>query len=181
MKIYKTLLGIAAAGMLLASSVVAVAAGPFTAANNALFDASEAYYGGAEGVPDFQFTRAEFGQTELGQLIHLGAENVVATLAGYTVVYNAATDAVDVYRAEGTYSEGKEARQRTGEAAYFDCGFPMTFGSIVEHAGELICIPGSSVGTASTSPQAVYVGTTPGTARSCTFDAASDGVDVHSC
>jgi hypothetical protein len=52
----------------------------------------------------------------------------------------------------GGYSEAKSAKQRQGEDAYFDCGFPMTFGTIESIGGVLTCIPGSSVGTASTSP-----------------------------
>jgi hypothetical protein len=56
---------------------------------------------------------------------------------------------------EGGYSEAKPAKQRQGEEAYFDCGFPMTYGTIESIGGVLTCIPGSAIGEASTSPSIV--------------------------
>jgi NhaP-type Na+/H+ or K+/H+ antiporter len=43
------------------------------------------------------------------------------------------------------------------------------------------CAAQSLVGSASTVPQPVLLGTIPGQSRSCTFDTLGDGKDVHSC
>jgi hypothetical protein len=172
----------------LAAAILAVgltlspaAAGPFDTTAAPI----EQYIGQQEGVPDFNFTKAEFGNSEWGAVAHLLVESGVYLVNGATVVYNAATDAVDVYVSVGTYSEAKEAKQRTGEAAYFDCGFLMTYGEIVMHAGKPHCIPGSAVGTASTSPQSVYSHTIGAVARSCTFETNDGNGDPsghqHSC
>lgn len=139
-------------------------AGPFETAN--------AYYGNKYGVPDFTFTKSEFGNTTLGQLIHLGAEVVVEKVKGATVVYNPATGEVNVW---GTIPASKGTQAST-YPAYSKCfgtyGFIDSLGA---------CIPGSSVGSESSPASTVLLSTTPGTPRTCSFDAGKDGKDVHSC
>lgn len=143
-------------------------AGPFETAN--------AYYSGKYGVPDFTFTKSEFGKTALGQNIHLAGEVIVETIFGATVVYIPGSPEVLVFEARGTNSEAKEAKTYGGNSSCFG-----TYGMEIMHAGQPLCLPGSSVGSASTSVYQVQVGTIAAVPRSCSFDAASDGKDVHSC
>jgi hypothetical protein len=171
MKIRSFVMALAAAAAFAFTSSVALA-GPFTAANNAAFNAANAKYGNESGVPDFQFTKSEFGNTELGQLIHLGAEVVVATVKGYTVIYNPATDAVHVYVNAGKGYSEPTMTTSTLKA----CGPGHWFTQNV--GGKIWCTPAHLVGN---SGGPTYSHTNPAIARSCTFDAASDGIDVHSC
>lgn len=142
----------------------AAVAGPFEDAN--------AYYGAKYGVPDFTFTKAEFGNTNLGRLIHLGAEVVVEAIAGATVVYNPATQAVDVY------VTGSEFKGRTLFAT--DRCLLLSGKTALGVAGaDGICLPADTqVGNAGGLG---YSHTNPAINRSCSFDAGKDGVDVHSC
>lgn len=55
-----------------------------------------------------KFTKAEFGNTNLGAILHLGSEMAVTIIHGYTVVYNPAKDAVDVYVNAGAGFNGKD-------------------------------------------------------------------------
>ena len=141
----------------------------------------ETYLGsGANGqpkVPDFNFTRQDFHQnSELKAIGHLTKDLIVATVHGYTVTYNPKTDEVKVYGWVGGFSEAKEAKTYGADSSCFG-----TYGIETLVGGVPTCIPGSSVGTASTSPLKVLLSTTPGQERSCTWDPKSDGNDTHTC
>lgn len=150
--------------------------GTLAPAHAGAFDKANAYYSSKYGVPDFKFTRSEFGKTGLGRAIHLGGEVLVETFLGATVVYNPKTDTVYIWGSIGGYSEPETVKQYSDNSSCFG-----TYGMEVSIGGVMTCIPGSSVGSGSTSPQRILTGTVPGSARSCTFDAGKDGVDVHSC
>lgn len=162
------------------SIICAVAAFTFMVPQAAVagpFETASAYYGNKYGVPDFTFTKSEFGNTSLGQKIHLKLEVIVEHFWGATVVYNPATDEVLVWGSVGSYSPGKEPD--TVDPYTSGCSF--TYGSVVMVGGTPFCVPGSSVGTASSHPQTVLLSHTPAKPRECTFDAGKDGFDVHSC
>lgn len=157
--------------ILAAASIVSMGslslAGPFETAN--------AYLGGKYGVPDFTFTKSEFGRTNIGQLIHLGAELVVERIAGATVVYNPATNEVLVWGTIAATS-GTAAKQYASGSGCFG-----TYGTVVSFGTQSVCVPGSSIGSEGSPERTVLLSTTPGTPRSCSFDAGKDGIDVHSC
>jgi hypothetical protein len=140
------------------------------------------YYGAAKGksngvkVPDFHFTRSEFETTFGGPALHLLLEAGYAKLKGYTVVYYPGTNAVKVYKDAGNgYSEPTQTREM-----WETCGpgswFITTVGTNPEN--NKWCTPAHLVGK---SGGLTEVGTIPGTARKCTFDAGKDGFDIHSC
>lgn len=138
---------------------------------------SSAYYGNKYGVPDWSMTRAEFGNSDFAALFHLGFEALYEVKHGFAIHYSPATNEVKIWRLEGTNSGVQAPKQRTGEAAYFDCGFPMTYGSIEVVGGVPTCIPGDSIGSASTSVYSVLDKVIPAKARECTFT----GIHTHSC
>lgn len=140
------------------------------------FDNANAYYSQKYGVPDFKFTKSEFGNTNLGRVLHLGVEVLVETFWGATVVYNPKTDTVYVWGSIGGYSEPENVKQYSADSTCFG-----TYGMEVSIGGVATCIPGSSVGSASTVPQPVLLGVIGAKDRSCTFDAGKDGLDVHTC
>lgn len=146
-----------------------VQAGPFETVAAPL----ESFYGSQSGVPDFKFTKSEFGATTLGAIVHLGADALVATVKGYTVVYNPAKNAVDVYVNGGKGFDGKiiyatsKCQLLSGITAL---GNPGTDG---------ICLPADTLVGNAGGP--AYSHTDPAIARSCTWDPKSDGVGVHSC
>jgi hypothetical protein len=167
----------------LAAAVLAVglmlspaAAGPFDTTAAPI----EQYIGQQEGVPDFNFTKAEFGNSEWGAVGHLLVETGVYLVNGATVVYNAATDEVLIWEGRGTNSEAKSAKHYPEGSGCFG-----TYGTVEFIGGVKTCIPGSSVGSASTSVYAVHTGTTPAQARSCTFETNDGNGDPsghqHSC
>lgn len=159
---------IAAAALSLVSMSSAIAGPAWNAANNSLSD----YYGNKYGVPDWNMTRAEFGNSDFAALLHLGAEGAYELVNGFTVVYSPATDEVLIWESRGTNSEAKEAKTYGGNSSCFG-----TYGMEVMHAGKPLCLPGSSVGSASTSVYQVHVGTIPAQDRVCTFE----GIHGHTC
>jgi hypothetical protein len=175
----KRLATIAIASVAMCASLVPAHAGPaWDFANNTLSN----YYGNKYGVPDWNMSRDEFKNSWLPNsdtlaLLHLGKEAAFEFKHDFVVVYSPATNEVKIWRTMGTNSGVQAPKQRTGEAAYFDCGFPMTYGSIELIGGVPTCIPGDSVGSASTSVYSVHVGTIPAQARECTFT----GIHTHTC
>lgn len=162
------------AAALSVASVTAAFAGPFETAN--------AYLGGKYGVPDFTLTKSEFGNTAIGQTIHLGAEIVVEKIKGATVVYNPATASVDVY--VDKYVNGGSGFN--GKTIYADSKCKLLSGktALGNPGPDGICLPADTlVGNQGGMSYAgtFYDSTVPGTPRSCTFDAGKDGKDVHSC
>lgn len=148
-------------------SIAPAHAGPFENAN--------AYYGNKYGVPDFTFTKAEFGNTNLGRLIHLGIDVLVEHFHGATVVYNPATGEVLVWGDSGAPGDdfnpdvipNKFCGPDAPETATRDGGY---------------CDYATSNATLAPSVGGPYLKETiPAVARSCTFDAKSDDIDVHHC
>lgn len=142
----------------------------------------ETYYGsganGQPGVPDFKFTRDNFAKSDLKAIAHLTLDAGISHFKGYTIYYNPGKDEVLVWGSVGSYSEAVEAK--TIGYGVIDCG-AMTYGTIEYIGGVPTCVAGSSIGTASTSPQPVLLGTIPGQTRSCTWDPGKQGGDTHSC
>jgi hypothetical protein len=132
-------------------------------------------YGTDYSVPDWTFTKSEFGNTDLGASLHLGADAVLEVIGGFTVDYNPATGEVKVWRPEGTNSEAKEAKTYPINSGCFG-----TYGLYESIGGVMTCIPGSSVGTASTSVYSVLDHTIPAQARSCTYTVNISG-EGHTC
>lgn len=150
---------------LMLSASTATLAGPFETAN--------AYYGAKYHVPDFKFTKAEFGNTPWGQVIHLGKDAFIEHFKGATVVYNPAKNEVRVYVNSGSAFNGRiifatsKCQLLSGKTAL---GNPGPDG---------ICLPADTLVGNNGGPSLSSV--TPAQARSCTFDAGKDGKDVHSC
>jgi hypothetical protein len=145
-------------------------AGPFETAN--------AYYGNKYGVPDFHFTKAEFGNTVLGQNIHLGLEAVVEHVKGATVVYNPATDEVLVW-AVSHGSEGDDHNPGVipnKHCAALDATAPQ------KRQGGFCDYATSNATLAPSTDSGIYLaGTIPATARECTFKVNVNGAHEHSC
>ena len=167
----KSMLALVVAMCALATASIA---GPFETAN--------AYLGGKYGVPDFTFNKTEFGNTALGQTIHLGAELVVEKVKGATVVYNPATASVDVY--VDKYVNGGSGFN--GKTIYANSKCKLLSGktALGNPGPDGICLPADTlVGNAGGLSYLgnFYDSTIPGTARTCSFDAGKDGIDKHSC
>jgi hypothetical protein len=146
--------------------------GAVAPANADPFDVANWAYGKAYNVPDFKFTKSEFGSTYNKQLLHLAIETGVVLLKGAKVVYHPATNEIWVYGYAGAgYSEPTQTRE-TIEA----CGPGHWFTQVV--GGDIWCTPAHLVGN---SGGTYLAGVIPGTVRECTFDAANDKKDVHKC
>jgi len=142
-------------------------AGPFETAAAPF----ENYYGSQHGVPDFTFTKAEFGNTNLGAIVHLGAEVVYATVHGYTVVYNPATDEVLVwsgntpeFKGRTIYADTKCELLPRGSGKWV-LGIPSAGGGC-----EYDTLAGNAGGS-------VVIGVIGATERECTWTAKHE----HSC
>lgn len=183
MNIKHMIAGLVVASMLALSTIGAAVAGPFETFAAPL----ETYYGsGANGqpeVPDFHFTKAEFGNTNFGAILHLGAEAVVAHFNGYTVVYNPATDSVDVYVNAG--AEGDDHNPNVipnkwcAALAVSDPSHPkLRQGGYCDYATSNATLAPKSGGM-------TYTHTIAATERECTFETNDKNGDPsgheHSC
>lgn len=140
------------------------------------FETASANMGAKYGVPDFTFTKAEFGNTALGQNIHLGLEMVVEHFNGATVVYNPATDAVDVYVNAGSGFNGRII-YATDRCELLPKGSGKLVLGVAGADG--ICLPADTL--AGKSGGLAYSHTIDATSRECTFEVNHPGSHEHSC
>ncbi len=118
-----------------------------------------------------QLTKSEFGKFPVA---HLGIDVLIDGVLGGTLIYNPATNAIQVWGSMGGFSEAEDAKMYSADSSCFGSN-----GMEVSVGGVPTCIPGSLVGTASTSPTPYLISTTPGAAASCTW--TPNGSDSHSC
>ena len=121
-----------------------------------------------------QLTKSEFGGSTLAAIGHVALDVIIDGVFGGTLVYNPATAEIVLWKATGSKSEAKEA----ATVNPYTSGCNFTYGFVTELGW---CIPGSSIGTASTNIVPVVVGTIPAVNESCTWDPKSDGIDTHTC
>ena len=118
-----------------------------------------------------QLKKSEFGPFPVA---HLGIDVLVDGFLGGTLVYNPATQEVKLYGSRGNFSEAQSAKQYAADSSCFG-----TYGMEVSIGGVPTCIPGSSIGTASTSPVPYLIGTIAAKDYTCTW--TPNGSGAHSC
>lgn len=157
---------------LIAAIALAASLLPPSLASADAFDNANAYLGAKYGVPDFEFDRTEFGNSNFQRVIHLGIEILVEKIVGGIVVYVPATGEQKVFKDAGNgYSEPIQT-----EASMASCGPGHWF--IQNVGGAVWCTPAHLVGASGGS---YHSHTIPAVARECTFEVDLPGAHEHTC